>query len=42
MLATARWISAIYVSGNQATVQWRATNTFVKGYTTLQARATAL
>ena len=38
---TASWIRAYYVSGNQATAQWRATNTFVKGYTTLQARATA-
>ena len=38
---TAAWICAWYVSGDQATAQWRATNTFVKGYTTLQARATA-
>lgn len=38
---SAAWIQASYVSGNQATAQWRATNTFVKGYTTLQARATA-
>ena len=38
---TASWIRAWYVSGNQASAQWRATNTFVKGYTTLQARATA-
>lgn len=38
---SASWINASYVSGNQATAQWRATNTFVKGYTTLQARATA-
>jgi hypothetical protein len=37
----ASWIRAWYVSGDQATAQWRATNTFVKGYTTLQARATA-
>jgi hypothetical protein len=37
----ASWINASYVSGNQAAAQWRATNTFVKGYTTLQARATA-
>lgn len=38
---SASWIRAWYVSGDQATAQWRATNTFVKGYTTLQARATA-
>ena len=38
---SASWINASYVSGNQATAQWRATNAFVKGYTTLQARATA-
>ncbi|MBI5388725.1 MAG: hypothetical protein HZA90_29030 [Verrucomicrobia bacterium] len=38
---SASWIRAWYVSGNQAQAQWRATNTFVKGYTTLQARATA-
>ena len=38
---SASWINASYVRGNQATAQWRATNTFVKGYTTLQARATA-
>ena len=38
---SASWIQAWYVSGDQATAQWRATNTFVKGYTTLQARATA-
>ena len=38
---SASWINASYVSGNQASAQWRATNTFVKGYTTLQARATA-
>jgi hypothetical protein len=38
---TASWIPASYVSGNQAQALWRATNTFVKGYTTLQARATA-
>jgi hypothetical protein len=38
---TASWIKAWYAGGDQATAQWRATNTFVKGYTTLQARATA-
>ena len=38
---SASWINARYVSGNQASAQWRATNIFVKGYTTLQARATA-
>lgn len=38
---SAIWIRASYVSGNQADALWRATNTFVKGYTTLQARATA-
>lgn len=35
------WKKAAYVSGNQAQAFWRTTNTFVKGYTTLQARATA-
>ena len=38
---SAAWVRALYVSGNQAGALWRATNTFVKGYTTLQARATA-
>ncbi len=36
-----QWVNATYASGNQAQALWRATNTFVKGYTTLQARATA-
>jgi len=36
-----KWLKASYASGNQAQALWRATNTFVKGYTTLQARATA-
>jgi len=38
---SASWKTAVYVSGNQAQALWRTTNTFVKGYTTLQARATA-
>jgi hypothetical protein len=33
---TASWITASYVRGDQATAPWRATNTFVKDYTTLQ------
>ena len=35
------WIPASFVTGTQDQATWRATNTFVKGYTTLQARATA-
>jgi hypothetical protein len=35
------WIRAYPISGNQAVANWKATNTFVKGFTTLQARATA-
>lgn len=38
---TASWVRAYYESGNQAEAFWRATNTFVRGYSTLQARATA-
>jgi hypothetical protein len=37
----ASWVRCSYVSGNQAQATWRAQITFVKGYTTLQARATA-
>jgi len=39
--AGAAWIKAQYVSGNQSLATWQITTTFVKGYTTLQARATA-
>lgn len=35
------WLNASYVSGNQASATWQAQTTFVKGYSTLQARATA-
>lgn len=37
----ATWVTATYDKGNQASATWRASITFVKGYTTLQARATA-
>lgn len=37
----AAWQRAVRASGNQTLATWRLTNTMVKGYTTLQARATA-
>jgi hypothetical protein len=38
---SAQWLRAAYTSGDASEATWVVTNTFVKGYTTLQARATA-
>lgn len=37
----AQWLTAVLATGTHAQATWHLTNTFVKGYTTLQARATA-
>ena len=37
----ASWVRASYLDGNEAKAHWRASYRFPKGYTTLQARATA-